>query len=500
MQSLWQATQPEYQPTSRWDAGKIYDVLIVGGGITGLTTGLLLQQQGKSCLLAEAHNIGFGTTGGTTAHLNTVLDTTYSDIEQDFSKDDAKLTANAAKEAMEMIAEIVAAHGIDCDLEYKDGYLFAQNEKEADELQKILEASLRAGVEMEYVNTVPMPTTFMKAARFGGQAQFNIGKYLSGLAKAYEAAGGVLVEDCVVGAVDNGDIHKVATTKGEVQCRHIVYATHIPPGINLLHFRCAPYRSYAAAFTLAEGVYPDALVYDMEDPYHYFRTQEVDGTRYIIAGGFDHKTGHNDNTEATFRELEAYIRQLYQVGEMAYRWSSQYYVPADGLPYIGRLPGYETLYTGTGYNGNGMIFGTLAGKIITDRILGRENAYEQLFSPGRLKPIAGFAEFVKENADVVSQFVGKRFSYQQVEVLAELAPGDAMLADYEGQKIALHKDAQGRVHALDPVCPHAKCIVTWNGAEKTWDCPCHGARFAPDGEMLTGPARRGLTVVDLGKE
>jgi Rieske Fe-S protein len=248
------------------------------------------------------------------------------------------------------------------------------------------------------------------------------------------------------------------------------------------------------AFRLSTGEYPEGLAYDLKDPYHYFRTQEIDGQRYLIAGGFDHKTGHEANTEKPFKELEAYLRGIYDIDTIDYRWSAQYYNAADGLPYIGHLPGADGgVYTGTGYGGNGMTLGTLAGKILSDIVMGQASPYAELFSPARIKPIAGFVDFVRENADVVSQFIGKRFAYEKISTLSELSAGEATLADWEGKKVASYKDEVGKVHAVDPVCPHAQCIVAWNSAEKSWDCPCHGARYTPQGEMLNGPARKGLT-------
>jgi nitrite reductase/ring-hydroxylating ferredoxin subunit len=320
-------------------------------------------------------------------------------------------------------------------------------------------------------------------------------RYVGGLARAFEANGGVLLEHCVVTGVDQHDNTFTANTSlGVIKAKKVVYATHIPPGINLLHFRCAPYRSYAMAVRLSTGDYPEGLLYDVKDPYHYFRTQEVDGEKYLIVGGYDHKTGHEENTEKPFMELEAYVRGIYDVDSVAYRWSSQYFNAADGLPYIGQLPGADDgVYVGTGYGGNGITLGSLAGSILSDLVMGKENAYAELFRPGRIKPIAGFMDFVKENADVASQFIGKRFAYEKISTLSELAAGEATLADWEGKKVALYKDENGKVHAVDPVCKHAKCIVAWNRAEKTWDCPCHGARYTPQGEMITGPARAGLT-------
>lgn len=493
--SLWQDTVDDYRPVNGWERERVYDVLIVGAGITGLTTALKLQEAGKSCVVAEAHNLGFGTTGGTTAHLNTLLDAMYDQVEKDFGEDGARKLHAAARGAIDQIADNVQRLGIDCGFSYQPGYLLAQNETEQDELQKLVEASQRAGVAVDYSDTVPVPLPFVKAARFEDQAQFHATRYLEGLARAYEAAGGVLLYNAPVQAAPKeDDVFQAECTLGTIRARNLVYATHLPPGINILHFRCAPYRSYALACTLTAEDYPQGLAYDMKDPYHYFRTQEIDGKRYAIIGGFDHKTGHEEHTERCFQELEAYVRSHYDVASVDYKWSSQYFTSADGLPYIGKLPGGdEGTYTGTGYDGNGMIHGTVAGQLISDLILGRENAYADLFKPSRIKPIAGFTEFVKENLDVVSQFIGKRFSYEKISALSELANGQATLADWEGKKVALYKDDAGKVFAVDPVCPHAKCIVGWNSAERSWDCPCHGARYTPQGEMITGPARRGLT-------
>lgn len=495
MLSLWQEQLGQYQPSNAWDKSVTYDVLIVGGGITGLTTGLFLQQQGKKCLIAEAHNIGFGTTGGTTAHLNTMLDTTYPEIESAFSEDVAKQIANATKEAIITIESISKQYNIDCGFEYKKGYLFALEKEQSKELKEIKVAAERAGVSIEYTKEIPVPIPFEKAVVFEGQAQFNIAEYLLGLANAFEAGGGVILQNCLVSDVESKEHHVAKTSIGDIKADKVVYATHIPPGVNILHFRCAPYRSYVAAFTLKSGEYPDALCYDMEDPYHYYRTQEIHGKKYIIAGGYDHKTGHEENTESCFRELESYLRTYFDIDSIDYKWSSQYYSSTDGLPYIGKFPGHDTIYCATGFIGNGMVFGTLAGRMITDMILGKEHELESVLAPSRIKPIAGFTEFVKENAAVVSKFIGMRFSYTTIETLAELAKGEACLADWEDKKVALYKDENGKVHALDPVCPHAKCIVAWNTAEKTWDCPCHGGRFACNGALLTGPPRRGLTQI-----
>lgn len=495
LKSLWQNDIGDYQPVNNWNKNDIYDVLIVGGGITGLTAALLLQSEGKKCILAEAANIGFGTTGGTTAHLNTVLDTSYADIEKKFSKDDAKLVSGGTREAIDLVEGLINKYHIDCEFSYQPAYIFSENEKESEALKEIKDATKRAGVMTTGTDSIPVPMPFHKAIRVEIQAQFHPLQYLQGLARAYEQEGGILLQQCTVHQAEEGTVVTADTTLGEIRAMKVIYATHIPPGINLLHFRCPPYRSYAMAVTLADENYPAGLVYDMKDPYHYLRTQEINGKKYLVAGGFDHPTGDGTNTEHQFRELEAYIRKYYQVDIITNRWSSQYFNSTDGLPYIGLLPGADNIYTGTGYSGNGMVLGSLAAKIMCELITKGESKYQRLFDPSRIKPIAGFKEFVKANANVISKFIGMRFSYEHIETLAALAPGEGVLADWENKKVALYKNENGKVYAVDPVCPHAGCLVAWNGAEKSWDCPCHGSRFSCNGALLTGPATKGLAPI-----
>lgn len=494
--SLWQAIGDDFQAFNAWDKGKVYDVLIVGGGITGLTTALLLQESGLHCIVAEAHNIGFGTTGGTTAHLNTMLDTTYDTVIKDFGQDQARLLGGGARQAIRLVEELCQRHHIDAHFSFRPGYLLADGEAEEKELNELLEGAYKSDVAAYEAAVAPTPARLphTKAGIFEDQAQIHPTEYIYGLAKAFESAGGVVLQHCIAGdRRQPADFFEMETSLGVILANKVVYATHIPPGINILHFRCAPWRSYVIACTLKNNDYPEALIYDMKDPYHYFRTQDWGGQRFLIAGGFDHKTGQGDNQEFSFTELEAFVKNYYEVEEVVYRWSSQYYNSADGLPYIGQMPGDEAgVYCATGFGGNGITLGSLAAIVLRDLLLKADTPFEALFDPARVKPVAGFTEFVKHNADVVSQFIGKRFAYEQVTELAALAPGDGKLADWEGQKIALYKDAAGKVYGVDPVCPHAGCVVDWNNAEKSWDCPCHGSRFAPNGTLLTGPARKGL--------
>jgi glycine/D-amino acid oxidase-like deaminating enzyme/nitrite reductase/ring-hydroxylating ferredoxin subunit len=493
--SLWQNDLDDYSPSNPWNKDQVYDVLVVGGGVTGLVTALLLQESGKKCIIAEAHNIAFGTSGGTTAHLNTLLDFPYYQVAKDFGEDASRALATGAREAIDIVEALISRYGIDCGFEYKTAYLFSQTSDETEELEKIKTGCENANVLVEWSDAIPVPMSFQKAIKVNFQGQLHPTLYLQGLARAFEKNGGVILQRCTVNDLKSDDIVTADTSLGVIKASKAIYATHLPPGINIFSFRCAPYRSYVLAATLTDGKYPDGLAYDSKDPYHYYRTQTVNGQSYLIAGGNDHKTGHNQNTDYVFTELEAHVREHFSVDMIAYKWSSQYYEPVDGLPYIGQMPGNDLVYVATGYSGNGFTLGHLAGITLCRIISGTETPYEDLFDPGRIKVVAGFRDFLKENTDVISHFVSGRFSYEKISQLVQLAPGEAAIADWEGHKVALYKDPRGHVYAVDPVCTHAGCIVDWNAAEQSWDCPCHGSRFAPNGDLLTGPAFKGLPQV-----
>lgn len=474
-----------------------FDVLVVGAGITGMTTALLLQQAGKKVLIADAHRPGYGTTGGTSAHINSFADTTYREAEGAFGEEGAQLFAAAINDGYTLIKQHINQHQIECDFEERPGYLYAETDEEVKQLDDIYNGALKVDVAVDYTREAPTPVPFKKALVFPGQAQFHPLKYLNGLREKFEAAGGTLLEETLIDQVSKDD-NGLKATAGElsIYAQKVIYATHMPPNINVLNFECAPYRSYVIAVKLKSGQYPDALIYDSQEPYHYVRSHQIDGQPLLLIGGNDHKTGH-DNPENAFADLETHARKYYHISSVKYRWSSQYYVPVDGFPYIGQMPlAADGIYCATGYNGNGMMLGSIAGKILADLIVKGHSKYEKVFSPSRIKPIDGFSEFVKENADVVYHFVADRFGIHETDSLKRLAPGTGKVVEVGGKTIAAYRDDDGQIHALNPICTHAACIVNWNASEKTWDCPCHGARYDINGEVLTGPATRSLQKID----
>ena len=496
--SLWQDDILVYKPENDPDTATIYDVAIVGGGITGISTALLLQKAGKKCIVIESYNLCFGTSGGTTAHLNTILDTPYTTIIKNFGKENAQLVARAAAEALDLIRSNISFYNIDCGFEEASACLFSQTREQTEELDEIYEACQEVGLDISYNLSLPVNIEFEKAVEVRGQGKFHPVQYVYALARAFEEAGGVIMQHCRVNGVQDTEGLTVETGNGNFRAANLIYATHIPPGVNLVHLRCAPWRSYAMAFTLKDKRYPDELVYDMYDPYHYIRSQKIGRKEFMIVGGEDHKTAHIGNAEVPFLKLESYILKHFNVDEFLFKWSSQYFEPADGLPYIGHLPGHPgNIFVASGYGGNGMTYSGVAAQLLKNMILEENSPYIKLFDPNRIKPVAGFTSFIKQNVDVLKKFVGKWFDKEKLEEFAEMAPGEGRVVKYNGETVALYKDEHGELHAINPVCTHLKCSVAWNNAEGSWDCPCHGARYSCEGRVLTGPADHDLEKIEV---
>jgi glycine/D-amino acid oxidase-like deaminating enzyme/nitrite reductase/ring-hydroxylating ferredoxin subunit len=497
--SLWQATSSTYSNAAK-PAADTYDVVIVGGGITGITTADILLREGLSCLVMEAQQLCFGTTGGTTAHINTLLDTPYSTLIKNFGLDNARKVFEACRHGIDQIRSNVLELDVDCGWKECKAFLFAENEQQQKELEEITEACRRVGLDPHTVQQIPVPIPFVSAISVDRQAKFHPTRYVHALAGRFEKMGGTILEDCrVTELIENDDYIEVVGSKAKVKAKWVVLATHIPPTINVLHLRCAPYRSYAMAAQFGEAEHFDDLVYDMRDPYHYFRTQEIDGEVYLIAGGKDHKTGQpQNNAHQHMRLLESHVRKHFNIDEVKAAWSSQYYESADGLPYIGHLPGHsERILTATGFGGNGMIYSTIASSVLRNIVIDRHDELIDLFSPGRIKPIAGFRNFASHNLDVTRKIIGKIFNAEEIEGYADLAPGESRVIKSDLGKVAVHKDERGDLHAVSAVCTHMGCDVAWNDAESSWDCPCHGARYAVDGTVLNGPAVQDLEFLNV---
>jgi len=227
----------------------------------------------------------------------------------------------------------------------------------------------------------------------------------------------------------------------------------------------------------------------VEQPTRSIRQHPLGDGELLILSGDSHKTGQDDDTERHYGALEQFAAERFEVRSVEYRWSTQDHMSVDQVPYIGRLRRMsDRLYVATGFNKWGMTGGTVAGILITDQILGRENPWTELFDPNRVKPLASVTDFVKENVNVARRFVGDRITKRASPTIEDLAPGEGHVASVAGKQLAISRDEDGILHAVSARCTHLGCIVNWNSAEQTWDCPCHGSLFTPDGAVIEGPA------------
>lgn len=364
------------------------------------------------------------------------------------------------------------------------GYLYTEKDSDIHEIEKEAEAAQKVGIRCELTESIPLPFAIKTAMKVENQAEFHPLKYLYALAAAFPSENSYLFEATHVERYEDGTPCKVHTERGTITAKDVILATHVPVGLDVsLQTRVAPYRSYVIAFTLRDGQPPPGLFWDTEDPYNYIRSYGD----LVVVGGRDHKTGQDSDAESRFQQLEAYARGHFAVGEVRYRWSAQVYEPVDNLPYIGLDPGKAHVYIATGYAGNGMTYGTISGKLLADQILGRENDWSTVYSPARVKPLASAGEFVKENVNVGKRFVLDRINGADDTKISDVPLGEGGIVEIEGHKVAVYRAEGGAVHLLEPECTHMGCIVHWNNAEKTWDCPCHGGRYTATGQVVEGP-------------
>jgi glycine/D-amino acid oxidase-like deaminating enzyme/nitrite reductase/ring-hydroxylating ferredoxin subunit len=473
------------------------EILVIGGGITGLTTALMLTEAGKKVILLEALRIGDGTTGFSSGHLTTDIDEEYQNVVSDFDEDTIRLVADSRKAGINFIEETCNSKNISCDFQRIPGYWFTEIVEDTSRLKDEYEFASLAGLNVSLTDDLPLPFGVKKALRFENQAQFNAQKYLNGLARSLREKGCQIFENSLVNHVEEKDDYFwVRTASATVKAKSLVMATHIPVFFNVLQAVVAPYRSYVMAAKLRSGNYPEGLFWDTAKPYHYIRTYQGDEVKYLVVGGEDHKTGHGENSEENFQRLEKYIRERFDVEEISYRWSGQYYEPADGLPYVGRSPFSKKAYVATGFSGDGLVYGTIAGLIIADLITGKENKWLEAYDSTRFTPAVSVYDFIKENSDVVKHYLGDRIRADAQE-FSDVKDGEGKIVTLGGQKIAAARDENGELHACSPACTHMGCFVKWNNSEKTWDCPCHGSRFNNNGEVIYGPAVTSLKKIEV---
>ena len=475
------------------------DVCVVGAGIAGLTTAYRLAVEGRSVVVVDDGEIAGGETSRTTAHLVNALDDRFFRLEELHGERGSRLAAESHTAAIDLVEHIVTSERIDCDFERVDGYLFLPPGESPELLDRELEASHRAGLRgTQRIDQAPIQSFDTgPCLRFPRQGQLHPLKYLAAIAQRIEDRGGRIFTNTHAESIEDGEPGRVTTTRGpDVIAGSIVVATNTPVSNRfVIHTKQAAYRTYVIGLRVSKGSVPNALYWDTLDPYHYVRIQDAGEHDVLIVGGEDHKTGQADDADDRYARLDAWTRERFPVTDAPlYRWSGQVMEPVDGLAFIGRNPGDRNVYVVTGDSGNGMTHGTIAGILLTDLIVGRENVWETLYDPSR-KSLRAAGEFAKENLNVAAQY-GDLVTGGDVRRIDDIPSGSGAIVRDGIRKLAVYRDTNGKAYTLSAVCPHLGCIVDWNDGEKSWDCPCHGSRFDPRGKVINGPANTDLEPVE----
>jgi glycine/D-amino acid oxidase-like deaminating enzyme/nitrite reductase/ring-hydroxylating ferredoxin subunit len=487
-QPVWYVGETQFQRVAE-DMNA--DVVVVGGGITGATAALRLAEAGKSVILLEGRQICSGVTGHTTAHLTEALDGRYANIADKLGDDAAEVAAQASRAAINHVFLRVNQLGIDCELHTVPGFLYGEQEADRDELVREFDAVRAVGVRAELVRHVELPFPVVLAVQYFDQARFHPQKYVRGLLKGAAERGVRIFEHSHVAAIEDDSVR--LDTGRRVTAKAIFCATHTP----LTHLQMQAKLLHSQSYVLGYRGRPigDALFWDSGAPYHYLRLASLRGEELFLVGGADHRTGECDDTRQRFSQLAGYADRRFPVGRPDFRWSAELVEPIDGLPYIGKLPNSKSTFVATGYAGNGMTFGTVAGLLVSDLILGVDNSWRETFEPSRLT-LSSVGKLVRENLPLPRHRIAERLRRGEVDVTRAIEPGDGKIMRKNGKRLAVHRDLAGALHVVSAICPHAGCVVHFNRAEQSWDCPCHGSRFTTDGAVLDGPAMTALTKYD----
>ena len=476
------------------------DVAIVGGGIVGIMCATFLKEAGKRVAVIEAGRVTQGVTGHTTAKVTSLHTLVYDDLISKFGKDKARLYAESNQSAIGTIGELCEARSLDCQFEKTSAYTYTVKDDYVSKIQKEAEAARSLGLPAEYLEDIPLPFPVKAAVRFTDQAEFHPRKFLLPLVEAVPGQGSHVFEQSRVVDVEEGEPCRVTTQSGSrVTARDVIVATNMPIVDKGLFFaRAEPSRGYALAMEIPPERLPPGMFINVGAPTHSVRPAPYDGRQVLILAGEGHHVGEGGIHSEHWDNLEDWGRSDLGATEVLFRWSTQDYYSLDKVPFIGRMtPGEGHLYTATGFSAWGMTNGVVAGRLLTDLITGVANPWAELYDPNRIN-LKSLPSFVKKGGHDAKRLLGDRLkSGLDADQTSALAPGTGAIFDVEGEKVAVHRDDDGRLHVRSAACTHLGCIVAWNDAERSWDCPCHGSRFDVDGEVLQGPATSPLEERDL---
>ena len=489
-QAVWSSTG--FLPSHPSLSGDIHaDVAIIGAGITGLSTAYHLSRAGKKVVILEQFEVGKGTTGSSTGNLYAPIDERLSSILSKHGEDTLRMVAESRMAAVDFIEQRVQEFNIDCEFQRVPWHLFTTPEtrNQKSEVENETEAVEKAGLLLSKNPPPSFPFPVDTLLSLEGQAQFNPLKYVQQLAAALASEQCTIFENSQVIKVEDGSPCLVHTSHGTVTADRVVMATHSPKGIYGVHTAMESYREYVMAVRLKGELPPAGIYWHVQSGSQYsIRPYREKDNNYLLVLGEPYKVGTKSDHEELLTKLEQYIRAHFDVASIEFVWAAQNYKAADNLPYIGTSPMENHTYIATGFSADGLTYGTLAGQIISDALLGKENPWAKTYDPKRFTPIASAKKFAQENMTVASHLLKDYLFYGEADEVNEIQKGEGKTIKIDGEHMAAYRDEEGRFHIVSGICTHMGCVVHWNGGEKSWDCPCHGSRFSVDGKVLEGPA------------
>ena len=474
------------------------DDVIIGAGITGLTTALKLIDAGRRVAVVEAHSVAGSSTGNSTGNLYAPPSIGLAEIEKKWSTDEVCALVEMRQQGVNDIADIIARFSIDCDFQPVPLHWCAAagDQTAIDQVEAEHRISTRAGLDAHLHQRLPeLPMSLGRVLTIENQAQFNPYRFCAGLATALQELGTQIFEHSQVMDID-ADNHRIKTTQGEVRAANIIQATHTPKGIHLLHAEMQVFREYGCASTFnqasvdQESVDQESVpngIYWMLSDSQSIRSHVTNGETYLIAVGGKHKTGKGEPEAHYFKQVQDYLSTHFGTKQTAYRWSAQQYKSADLLPYIGR-GGHDHVFVATGFAADGLVWGVVAAQIISQQILAQTHPGVPLFDPRRFTPAKSLKNWVKESSTVAQELFKGYLTPAARAQLDEIKPGQARLLKVDGQELAVYHSPEKGLLAVSSICPHMKCRVAWNAEAVSWDCPCHGSRFTVEGDIIEGPA------------
>jgi glycine/D-amino acid oxidase-like deaminating enzyme/nitrite reductase/ring-hydroxylating ferredoxin subunit len=483
-QSLWLGAIPsEGYPQLNGDVTA--DVAVVGGGITGLTTALLLTRRGARVAVIEANRVGCGVTGNNTAKVTALQSTVYSSLQRAHDQRAAADYAAGSAAAVRRIAALVDQEGIECDLRRRPALTLAATEAELPGVRHEAEVAANAGLPVVWTDDVDLPFPVAGALRLDDQIALHPVRYAWGLAEAIRRAGSQIYEGTRATGLHEGTPCRVITTGGTVHAGHVVIATHYPIFDRGGYFaRLEPIRSYCIAAKV-RGPLPNGMSINAGSPTRSINTHGG----LLIVGGESHRSGARGVDERCFWRLADFARAYWDVTEISHRWSAQDPTSYDQLPVIGRYTPFSSgVYVASGLMKWGLTGGTMAAAILADLISGRvSEPWADRFNPHRIS-LRSMPRLVTMNAKVGADLVIDRITPAEVPSPADVPAGEARVVRDGLGKLGAFREDDGTLHVVSLRCTHLGCLLRFNGAERSWDCPCHGSRFDVTGAVLEGPA------------